>query len=210
VFERIATAIAAQVGDVRALTRRLENPRLYGVWAAVFLLHAAAIWALATNLAVPGRAREDGEELEIALTATGSPAPAKFDPMPEPQMQAAVSSDIQAPDIETQAPAPAAVPGLSLAAVLPPRPDPMSRNVDPVLPSAFAQIATPIQVMLTILVAADGSVSDVRVAQSSGQLVLDQLAEAFAKANWRFRAATQNGKPVADWTTVLVRFASSG
>jgi hypothetical protein len=49
-------------------------------------------------------------------------------------------------------------------------------------------------------------IPETRVAKSSGMALLDQLAQSFAKTNWRFRAATANGAAVPDWTTVLVRF----
>jgi TonB family protein len=96
------------------------------------------------------------------------------------------------------------------ASTLPPRPDPAVRNASPPLPAAFAKIGNEAQVLLTILVNADGSIGDTRVAKSCGVALLDQLAQSFAKANWRFRAATTNGEAVSDWTTVIVRFAPAG
>ena len=88
-----------------------------------------------------------------------------------------------------------------------PRLDPAFRNASPLLPAGHAKDAETAQVTLTILVTPDGRVGDARVAKSSGQAMLDQIALAFAKAKWHFRAALQAGRPVQDWTTVLVRFA---
>jgi TonB family protein len=196
--------------DIRVLVQRLENPRLYVAWAAVFLLHVAFIWMLTVGIVAPSGALKSGVEVQMVLVAPGPLMPPKSDPVPEPQMQAPEASDDPPPDIEIQASAPMAASGLSPAAILPPRPDPVFHNASPPAPETFAQMANGVQAMLTVLVAADGSVSDARVAQSSGQSVLDQLAIAFAKAHWRFRAAMQNGTPIADWTTVLVRFAPPG
>ncbi len=125
-------------------------------------------------------------------------------------MQAPDTDSTQAPDIEIQPASPSGAAGPSSASILPPRPDPSFRNLSSTLPAGFGKATTPLQLVLTIMVGIDGSVSDVRVAQSSGQSVLDEVAAAFVKAKWRFRAATQNDKPVADWTTVLVRFAPIG
>jgi TonB family protein len=195
-------------GDAWLVPRRFDNPRFYASSAVVILLHGAAIWLLATAIVMPRGAPASGTEFQVALVAAGAPTPAKMDPVPEPPMLAAASSAIAAPNIEIQAaPSPGAW-GPSPANILPPRPDPKFQNVGPALPAAFPK--TQVQILLTILVDADGAVTDARVAQSSGQSALDQLAEAFVKAKWRFRAALLQGKPVADWTTVLVRFAPVG
>jgi TonB family protein len=203
--------MAGRAGDIRLLARRLENPRLYGAWAAVLLLHVAVIWILAAGIVMPRGTNGAGHEISVVFVAPGAVAPPKYDPVPEPTMQVAdTASEITAPEIEVQDAPSSPMMGQSSADILPPRPDPAFRNVSPALPASFAKLASQAQVMLTILVAPDGSVSDARVAQSSGQSALDQMAAAFAKAKWRFRAATQNGAAVPDWTTVLVRFAPAG
>jgi TonB family protein len=193
----------------RALAARFENPRLYAAAAAVIALHLVAIWFLAVGLVMPRGDGGAGREMQVALVPNAVPASAKIDPVPEPQMQAAdpVGPAIAEPQIEIDTSAPAA--GASQAAILPPRPDPAFQNGSPKLPASFAKDAVLPDVILTVQVEADGSISDTRIARSSGQAMLDRLAAQFAKAKWRFRAAMQSGKPVADWTTVLVRFAGA-
>jgi TonB family protein len=63
----------------------------------------------------------------------------------------------------------------------------------PKLPASFAKDAALPDVILTVRVEADGSISDTRIARSSVQAILDQLAAQFARARWRFCAATQSG-----------------
>jgi TonB family protein len=193
-------------GGARMLARRLENPRAWLGWAAVLLLHLAVIWAFASGIIAPRGDNGVGPEMKVALLDTQT-ASSKVEPVPEPQLQAAdpAPDPVPEPQIDVAAAATNGAPGASMADILPPRPDPAFQNASPNLPAGHAQNA--VQVMLTILVAADGSISDTRIAQSCGEAALDNMAAAFARAKWRFRAAMQQGRPVADWTTVLVRFA---
>jgi periplasmic protein TonB len=210
-FERILAETRGLRSIGRTLAHRLENPQFYVSLALVLLLHLALIWALASALVLPRGPQPDGRWAEVALVGSPPASQPKPDPVPEPQLQVAVSEAVAPPDIEIQEPAsPAGAVGAGSAVILPPRPDPAIRNVNPALPAALAKIGSQAEVLLTILVEADGSIGDARVAKSSGTALLDQLAQNFAKANWRFRAATANGAAVADWTTVLVKFAPAG
>jgi len=180
-----------------------ENALAWGVVAA---LHLAVIWALASGLVI-SLGGSPAPEMQVSLLNGPTAAPQSDPPPPEPEMQVVetTSPDVAAPDIVIDTAA--STSGIAMATdILPPRADPAHLNANPPLPAGHS----PGVVTLTILVAADGSVSDARIAQSSGQGVLDQLALAFAKAKWRFRAAMQQGRPVADWTTVLVRFGAAG
>jgi TonB family protein len=185
-------------------------PGKYWAWALVALLHLGVIWLLSTGFALPPGWGPSGPELRVSLVGAPSVAP-RPDPPPEPEMQAVDTTGpaVEAPQIDVEITPPAGQTGITQADILPPRPDPAFLNASPSMPSGHAK-AIPVEVMLTILVAADGSVRDARVAKSSGEAMLDQLAMAFTKAKWRFRAALQAGHPVQDWTTVLVRFAPAG
>ncbi|HTQ12669.1 MAG TPA: TonB family protein [Rhizomicrobium sp.] len=184
---------------------KLGDPRRYAATAAVAVLHVAVIWLIAVNVLVP---KTGGTSREMQLTLPPLPAaqPAPADPVPEPPM---LTPD---PTLAPPVPPPVEIDmaqGGALAAaadILPPRPDPAIRNPSPQLPPAYASHAALPQVTLKILVAANGAVTDAKVTISSGNPSLDALAAAFAKARWHFRAATQAGEPVADWTTVIVRF----
>ncbi|MGQ0800666.1 MAG: energy transducer TonB [Pseudomarimonas sp.] len=61
-------------------------------------------------------------------------------------------------------------------------------------------------VMLLVLVAADGSVEDVRVDRSSGHRALDQQALRHVRRNWRFQPAWRDGQAIAAWASVPVVF----
>jgi TonB family protein len=202
----------ADFGGAPGFVRKLENPRLYLACAAVLLLHIAAIWILATGIVLTRGAGAPAPEMHVALVGSAPSAVQRMEPPPEPEMRTADSMEqpVEAPQIDAQTMAPGGAPGASTADILPPRPDPSFQNASPSLPAGHAKPGGPMEVMLTILVEADGSVRDARVAKSSGETVLDRLAIAFTKAKWRFRAALQQGHPVADWTTVLVRFALPG
>lgn len=62
------------------------------------------------------------------------------------------------------------------------------------------------QVQLHIAIDASGQVTAVSVSKSSGSERLDDAARAWVLANWKYRAATQNGAGVASETEALVVF----
>lgn len=61
-------------------------------------------------------------------------------------------------------------------------------------------------VQLNISVAADGSVQDVSVTESSGSQALDDAAIEWIKEHWRYRPATRNGQAVVANTRADVVF----
>lgn len=61
-------------------------------------------------------------------------------------------------------------------------------------------------VALKYLVREDGSVADCQITQSSGWPILDDAACAMVTNRWKFKPATQNGKPVAEYLTAEVVF----
>ncbi len=64
------------------------------------------------------------------------------------------------------------------------------------------------KVSLSVAVAADGAVSSVSVAHSSGHDILDQAAVRAVKRDWRFLAALENGEPTSGSITVTFEFTS--
>lgn len=56
------------------------------------------------------------------------------------------------------------------------------------------------------LVGTDGNVDKVEITKSSGHDRLDKAAIAMVKRKWKFKPATQGGKPVAEWQRVNVVF----
>ncbi|MBS1170792.1 MAG: hypothetical protein H6R01_1710 [Burkholderiaceae bacterium] len=60
-------------------------------------------------------------------------------------------------------------------------------------------------VVLRVLVTEDGRAGKVQLAQSSGYPLLDQSAQS-AVQFWRFRPATRNSQPVAEWYRLAIPF----
>ncbi|MGH6871478.1 MAG: TonB family protein [Rhizomicrobium sp.] len=208
-FQRIFADILKRAGEFRLpqeIEINLGEPRRYAAWAAVAILHIIAVWIIAANVIVPHTAGA-GREMLLTLQAPSAPKAAMRDPLPDPTLQAAdpAPAEPMPPQIDIDA-APGGSAISASADILPPRPDPAVQNPSPKLPAGVAKLAGPAQVTLKILVAANGAVTEAQVMISSGRPALDALAASFAKAKWHFRAATQSGEPVADWTTVIVRF----
>lgn len=78
--------------------------------------------------------------------------------------------------------------------VVPPSPDIKSRNRKPAYPTAAAQRGEQGTVILLIHVTAEGTVTDVEIAQSSGFPLLDRAA-ADAAQTWHFLPSIKDGEP---------------
>jgi periplasmic protein TonB len=210
-FARLFAMVKSARGAVSFpnLAHKLESHSTFANLGLVLALHVVLIWLLASQLAQPMGLPGTKPYTQVALIASVLPSQPKPYPVPEPQFATAITSEVTPPNIEIQetAPATGSIGTTPAATILPPRPDPAIRNVNPALPTAFAKTANRAEVLLTILVNADGSIGEARVVKSCGVALLDQLAQTFAKANWRFRPATANGEAVSDWTTVMVKFA---
>ena len=63
-------------------------------------------------------------------------------------------------------------------------------------------------VTISVLVAADGSISSVTVADSSGHPKLDQAARAAVERSWTFTPGLKNGEPVSDKRTIAFVFTA--
>ncbi|MBI4712048.1 MAG: energy transducer TonB [Planctomycetes bacterium] len=79
------------------------------------------------------------------------------------------------------------------------------RNKLPYYPSRAIELAQEGVVILLVAVETDGSLSDIRIIQSSGYQLLDDSALATVR-KWKFTPATQNGKPVSSQVRVPIRF----
>jgi TonB family protein len=191
------------------LARLWKGRARYASGTAVVVLHVFLVWVLGTAILRPGE-NSDTAQILVSLIAPSSEAKASEQSPPEPQLLSIDPSadSIAEPQIEIQKSAPA-VYGISSAYIVPPRPDPSAPNTNPRFPDGRPKGALAAQVILKLLVGADGRVEDARVARSSGQSELDALAVEFTKARWHFLPALQGGRMVEDWTTVLVHFAST-
>ncbi|HEY5633930.1 MAG TPA: energy transducer TonB, partial [Burkholderiaceae bacterium] len=71
-------------------------------------------------------------------------------------------------------------------------------NAPPPYPPVARRLGEQGEVRLDVHVGPSGRVLDVRLKRSSGSDVLDQTAIETVK-KWRFRPATVDGQPVAEW-----------
>jgi TonB family protein len=108
--------------------------------------------------------------------------------------------------IEPDTPPTTTITAMSTAQMLAPRPDTNHINVPPQLPALFRTLGNGISLIVRIFVQPDGSISDAHVVKTSGDAKLDEVAIEYVKQNWRYIPASISGRPVEDWTTVLVPF----
>jgi TonB family protein len=182
-----------------------RTPRHYAV-GLVILIHAFAIWLLASGLYRPGVASRESS-IPIALINQPRIHEQRLT-VPNPTLQKPAITVVAEPDIQISAEAEPDNTGPSSPAVLtPPRPDLSYFNRSPVLSARFARFSGPIKVLLLVFVDAAGRVEKAKIATSCGEHALDETAQKFAIENWRFRPARGSGDAaVAAWTTVLVTY----
>jgi protein TonB len=142
------------------------------------------------------------------------PSPPRPAPAPEPAAQAialppAGATSEAAPPAAEQAPPspPAAVAATRDDAATqtaaprrnPPRVDASwSGNTPPPYPGVARRMGDQGEVRLDVRVDVDGKVTEIRLKQSSGSALLDRTAVDTVK-KWRFKPATVDGQPVAEW-----------
>jgi protein TonB len=78
-------------------------------------------------------------------------------------------------------------------------------NPPPVYPRVARRRNYQGAVVLDVLVTENGSVADIKIAQSSGHAILDRSAVK-AVNGWRFKPATRGGRALETWVQVPVRF----
>lgn len=65
------------------------------------------------------------------------------------------------------------------------------------------------RVTLSVVVAADGAISSVTVAKSSGHPVLDQVAVSAVEGSWSFQPGLENGRPTSGKCAITFVFSSA-
>lgn len=174
---------------------------------AVLAIHGLALWLLLAHFTnTPTELKR--REIQVVLLSPAAPIQRLSTPVPAPTFISPAADDPREPEIDIRADPSndltASIVGEAM--IVPPRPDPAFTNVSPALPASFQKPAKRYQVDLVLRVETDGHVGATKIAHSCGDSTLDDLAQQFAAANWRFRPALQNGVTIAQWTTVLVTF----
>ncbi|HEX3432086.1 MAG TPA: energy transducer TonB [Rhizomicrobium sp.] len=206
--------------------RRRFSPRRIAAISGALVLEAAALYAIATGLTFNGfRFIQPGLQVEVLRTR-----PPKIKPVPLPQLRL-IKPPIEIvppPEIQIQIPRPpprirvarmprhpvlarpiqtAATPAPIPPA--PPKPQGItapvsigrSHNCEEEYPAMAVRLNQQGTTTIRFMVNADGSVSNVHVAKSSGHEMLDDAAIRCA-SSWRYRPALQNGQAVAaPWMT---------
>lgn len=216
-FDAVRSAImelrdrSARLGEARIvplkrlLVRHSRNERTIGI-CAVVLIHVFAIWILVLSLR-PAPSTEVRTATPISMVILGAfVAP---HPTVQPELIDPTLPIVEPPDVPIEQDAgPSAILAADSSMLLAPRPDPAHLNVPPKRPPAAGNSGD-LRVVLKVLVKADGAIGDAEIAMSCGSAELDTAAMSYVKSNWRFIPAMLGNRPVDDWTTIFVPFASA-
>lgn len=199
----------------------IKSSRWPGV-VFVIVFHVAAVWALATGLANSTIELLRGN-LEVAVTTEDvkdelppPPPPPDFKPPPVVAIAPEVTIDL------AQAPPPSATTAITNTppkppapvAVAPPPPPPPSPAIATTSHAVTVDDYPPISmrlqeqgsVAIKFVIAATGAVSDCSVTTPSGKPRLDDAACKMVLRRWKYKPATQDGKPVSVALTANVTF----
>ncbi len=189
------------------------------VFIAIIAFHALIIYAFATGLANNG-ARIINTILQTNIIQTQKvqelpPPPPHVDlKMPPPVSVVApevtINIPVAPPVIHTPPPVKVAPAPIHVAPVpkIQPRPT-FVPDVNDYYPDASRRNNEEGRALVNVCVDPRGRVATVKVASSSGHPMLDDAALKVAKA-FRFKPATQGGKPVEDCVSLPVKFVLTG
>jgi TonB-like protein len=189
---------------------RPKESERYTAVAIVLLLHVLVIWGLATSLRYV-RLGDQVSDMQVTVVSPSLARTQSARSAINPELLAPQAALVSAPDIQIaeQSQPANAITGIDMRHLLPPRPDPSHINSPPRLPVEFRRLGGSVSAVLKIFVQPDGSISEAQVMRTSGDRALDAIAVAYVEKNWRLVAALASGRPVPDWTTVLVPFRTA-
>jgi len=190
------------------------------VFVAILVFHAFIIWAFATGLATSG-ARIINTILQTNIIQTQKeqelPPPPPHVDLKVPPPVSVVAPDVQInipvapPPIHVVAavrrvtPAPIHIPP---APVLPPRAT-YAPDINDYYPDASRRNNEEGRALVHLCIDTRGRVASAEVGATSGHPMLDDAAVRLAKA-YRFKPATQRGKPVQFCTNMPIKFVLTG
>lgn len=214
-------ALFAPLSDERSVYGQRRRPN-WAVIAGLALGHAALLGALVKFDVIPITAAPKPVVMElIQVPEMAPPPPEPVQPMPE-----VTKPELVIPDPVIVPPLPVASP--LQAAIQPPRPVEIAappikaegtpapvtppdftadylNNPAPRYPVESRRLREQGTVTIRVLVSPEGSVQEIKLADSSGHSRLDKAALS-AVRGWRFAPAKQAGKPVAAWVIVPIPF----
>lgn len=198
------------------------------VIAALAVAHVVLLAALIKLDVIPiGRPAPRPIVVELIEVPKETPPPAAADPTPPDPVKPPVTM----PDPIVQPPAPS--PSPMVAVIQPPKAPPVPavaagtgdgppapvtppdfsadylNNPSPRYPVESRRLREQGTVTIKVLVSPEGTVQDLKMAESSGHSRLDKAALA-AVRGWRFAPARQMGKAVAAWVIVPIPFVLKG
>lgn len=183
----------------------------------VIVFHAFLIWALVTGLAnsTVNLLRENIKAVvtteEVKNDLPPPPPPPDFKPPPVVAIAPDVTIDLaQAPPPQTTTtiaitPPPPPAPPPPVAVAPPPPPPPPTPAVPTTSHAVTADDYPPVSIRLQeqgtvaikYTITPEGGVAECAVTMTSGKPRLDDAACTMVKRRWKFKPATQDGKPVA-------------
>ena len=200
--------------DLRAFQTSYTSPRRYISLGLVAALHVVLIWALATGLATQF-IKKLPDEFKAQVVKQKPPSQPKTPPPPPPQLAKPPPPFVPPPEINIQTtttnttaisnvqsrhvapPAP--------AKIEPPRPSGRRHDCYSGYPPISKRLGEEGKVLVEFTVSADGSVTNAKVAKSSGYSRLDRAAVQCV-SDFHYHPATQGGKPIAIRTKVQVAY----
>jgi protein TonB len=168
---------------------------------AVVLFHAVLIYLFALSIGwIPNRPPTDFHPWTVL------PPAAPSQPNKQPTIEhkpLTIPKTIDLPPVVIDG---TGASGTAISDLVAPRLDPRHPVARPDYPAGAVRLGEEGSVLVSVLVAADGGVSDVRLERSSRYPLLDQAALDHARRNFRFLPATQAGMPIAAWHRITITF----
>lgn len=186
--------------------------RRYAGISLAIMLNGVLVWAIASGLNIK-LTKYVPPVLQAKVIDEQQVQPKQAAPPPTPQMEKVIPTE-QTPEPVIQiAPDPSAQ-----TIQVQPQQQPQVQQTDssasgltnthttPPYPAVARRLGQQGTVILSITVAADGSVSAAQVATSSGVPELDEAGLDWVRAHWRYKPAMQGGVPVPSSTQAAVKF----
>jgi protein TonB len=185
----------------------------------VLVFHAAAIYALVTGLAsstvqlLAGNLKAVVTQEEVKVDTPPPPPPPDFKPPPVVSIAPEVTLDLAVTPPAATTTISVTPPKAAVAPVVTPPPPPSPATAisshavtQDDYPAISIRLVEQGVVKIKYLIGTGGEVSTCEVTMSSGHPRLDDAACAMVKRKWKYKPATQDGKPVSTTQLADVTF----